>query len=132
MVAVDFTQYSLALIADDRVIYSSRQPGLRPLSVCIETCRPCYRNCTLYDRVIGLAAAKLIVYGNIISRVIAEVASLPAREFLENHQIEIKAAQVVENILTRDRLAVCPGELIALTTDDRELFLAQIKSLLGE
>jgi hypothetical protein len=82
--------------------------------------------------VIGLAAAKLIVYGDIISRVIAEVASRSAEEFLEKHQIEIKAGQVVENILTRDRLAVCPGELIALKTDDRESFLAQIKAVFGE
>jgi len=37
----------------------------------------------LHDKVIGLAAARLIVYSGVIAEIVTRVASLPAKKFLE-------------------------------------------------
>ena len=128
MLTPDFSKYSLALFEEKRLIFSSTDAGLRPLFESLDR----YAGKTgliLYDKVIGLAAAKLIVYTAIIAEVIAGVASVPAKKFLDNN-IVISARHVVPNIMTRDRSAVCPGEVIALNTEDPADFIRQIKTML--
>jgi hypothetical protein len=57
------------------------------------------------------------------------VASLPAREFLEKSGIPLTAFDYTANILMKDKSAVCPGELIALSTDDIQVFLEKIRTM---
>jgi len=129
MLTPDFSKYSLALFEEKRLIFSSTDAGLRPLFESLDR----YAGKTgliLYDKVIGLAAAKLIVYTAIIAEVIAGVASVPAKKFLEDNNIVISARHVVPNIMTRDRSAVCPGEVIALNTEASADFIRQLKTML--
>lgn len=126
----DFTRYTLALLHDAEVVYTSDQSGLRPLVDCLEKYKGIYEDCTLYDKVIGFAAAKCIVYSNIISAVETEVASIPAKAFLKKFHIQLAATNVVDRILTKDHSAICPGELIALATNEPGEFLARIMALL--
>jgi len=58
------------------------------------------------------------------------LASRPAREFLDGEGIALEAVQTVDHILTPDRSTVCPGEVIALETPERQEFLARIYGLL--
>jgi hypothetical protein len=69
MLKPDFTKYSLALIQGNKIIYSSQSNGLKPLWDCLENYRQTKDSFILYDKVIGLAAAKLIVYSKIISEI---------------------------------------------------------------
>jgi len=129
MLIPDFSKYSLALFEENRLIFASTDAGLRPLFDGLAQ----YAGKTgliLHDKVIGLAAAKLIVYTAIIAEVIAGVASMPAMKFLEDNNIVISARHIVSNIMTRDRSAVCPGEVIALNTEDPADFIRQIKTML--
>lgn len=132
MTAPDFSQYTLALLYRGRVVYSSNAQGLKPLRECIAECSVRFRECTLFDKVIGLAAAKLILYSGMVNTIITTVASRPAVDFLGESHIAIYADRVVDNILTKDGKAVCPGERIALETEDREQFLVAISSMLQE
>lgn len=129
MTAPDFSQYTLALLHRGRVVYSSDRQGLKPLKDCIASCSGRFRECTLFDKVIGLAAAKLVLYSGMVNTIITTVASRPALDFLEETHIAVYTDRVVENILTKDGKAVCPGERIALQIDDREQFLDAISSL---
>ena len=70
-------------------------------------------HCTLYDRAIGLAAAKLIVYSGKIDLIMARVASKPAVDFLNRHKIQISAETIVEHIMRKDGQGICPMELLA-------------------
>jgi hypothetical protein len=126
----DFTRYTLALLHETEVIYTSSQSGLRPLVNCLEKYKGIFEDCTLYDKVIGLAAAKCIVYSNMISVVEAGMVSMPAKAFLEKYHIHLTVTMLVDRILTKDQSAICPGELIALATDEPEDFLAKIRDLL--
>ncbi len=109
-----------------RRVFTSSKPGLKPLVEWLEIYRGKYQGCLLHDKVVGLAAAKLIVYSGLISEVVTGVSSAPARAFLLDHGVPVHAALLVNNIMTRDGTAICPGEVIALETDDRDEFLIKI------
>lgn len=131
MITLDFTKYSSVLIKDNQIIYSSDKSGLRPLLDCIKKYQSQFQNCTLYDKVVGLAAARLIVYSKMISLVITQVSSKSAQELLVKNNIKIKTQNIVENILTKDKSFICPMELKAQIIDDNNLFFLQIKNKLN-
>lgn len=126
MTKPDFHDYSLAMFCGGRRVFTSSEPGLKPLVEWLEIYRGKYQGCLLHDKVAGLAAAKLIVYSGLISEVVTGVSSAPAKSFLLDHGVPVSAALLVDNIMTRDGTAICPGEVIALETDDREEFLTRI------
>lgn len=129
MLTPDFSKYSLALFQGNDLIYSSEDKGLRPLFDCLQKYKE-KSGLILHDKVIGLAAAKLIVYSEIIKEVVTTIASIPAKKFLDDNGITIRALNVVANIMTKDRSAVCPGEVIALSTETPDDFLQKIKTML--
>jgi hypothetical protein len=131
MLKPDFAKYSLALIREDKVIFSSGGQGLRPLVDCLGKYGQTKEKLTLHDKVIGLAAARLVVYSGIISAVHTQIASRPAKKFLEENGIELYAREIAANILTKDRRSVCPGEVIALNATAPDTFNKQIMAMLG-
>ena len=130
MLKPDFTKYSLALIQGDKIIYSSQDNGLKPLWDCLKNYRQTKNSFILYDKVIGLAAAKLIVYSKIISEIQTLLVSQPAKKFLEENKIPLKAKNTVDNILTKNCQLICPGEIIALSSETPEDFHAKIMAML--
>ena len=130
MLIPDFTRYSLALFKGESMIHSSTGGGLRPLWEALEMFRG-KSGLVLHDKVTGLAAARLIVHSGIIVEVFTMVASLSAYQFLEKNHVAITAFDVAANILNLDKTAVCPGEMIAMDTDDPDVFLQKIQAMLS-
>lgn len=130
MLIPDFTRYSLALLEDDRLIYSTEGSGLRPLWDALEKHSGKY-GLILHDKVMGLAAARLIVHSGVIAEVFTMVASLPAKQFLEDNGIRLTAFDIVANILTKDKNTICPGEVIALGTSDPDAFFQKIRAMMS-
>ncbi len=130
MLIPDFTRYSLALLEGEKLIYSACGGGLRPLWDALEKFQG-KSGLILHDKVIGLAAARLIVQSGMIAGIFTRVASLPAKQFLENNGVVLTAFDVAANILTHDKSAVCPGEVIALNTSDPDAFLQKIKAMMA-
>ncbi|HRR40004.1 MAG TPA: DUF1893 domain-containing protein [Syntrophales bacterium] len=130
MTAPDFGSYSLAMFCGEERVFMSREPGLKPLAEWLDIFRGRHRNCLLHDRVVGLAAARLITYSGLVTAVTARVASWPARRFLGGEGISLHAEQMVDSILTEDRTAVCPEEVVALETPDRDEYLRRIYRLI--
>ncbi len=131
MLKPDFEKYSLALLEGDKIIFSSERRGLQPLIDCLKNYSQKKEKLVLHDKVIGLAAAKLIVYAAIISSVCTRLASQPAKKFLEDSSIKIFAEEVVKNILTRDGSSICPGEIIAMNTQEPDAFAQQLTAMLN-
>lgn len=123
----NFAKYSLALIKNNKIIYSSDKSGLRPLVECINKYKSKLKNCTLYDKVIGLAAAKLIVYSGMFSSVITKVISKLALDYLRD-KINLEYESLTENILNNEKTSICPMELKAKELDDTS-FINHIKNL---
>ena len=130
MLIPDFTRYSLALLEGEKLIYSACGGGLRPLWNALEKFQG-KSGLILHDKVIGLAAARLIVQSGMIAGIFTRVVSLPAKQFLENNGVALTAFDVAANILTQDKSAVCPGEVIALNTSDPDAFLQKIKVMMA-
>lgn len=128
MLKPDFTTYSLRIIHEDGVIYSSDKNGLRPLIEFVGQYKGKKTNCHLQDRVIGLAAARLIIYSSAISQVCANVMSKKALKLLKNSMIEAKYNILVENILNMDKTGPCPMEKAA-TEMNNEGFYGYITGL---
>lgn len=126
----DFSRYSLALLEGNAIIYSSNGAGLRPLWDALAKFQD-RSGLVLHDKVMGLAAARLIGYSGVVAEIVTTVVSLPARQFLQKNNIALRADNVAANILTRDQSAVCPGEVIALNTDDPDVFLQKIRAMLN-
>lgn len=62
----NFNDYSLAMFCGGRRVFRSSEAGLKPLVEWLEIYRGKYRGCLLHDKIVGLAAAKLIVYSGLI------------------------------------------------------------------
>ena len=129
MLNPDFKCYSLALLEDGMIIHSSRGSGLRPLWDALEKYSG-KSGLILHDKVMGLAAARMIDRSGMIDEVYTAIVSSPARQFLNDCGIRLTAIQVVPNILTNDKSSVCPGEIIALNTSEPDAFYRQIKAML--
>ena len=130
MLKPDFTKYSLALVQGDEIVYSSDSSGLKPLWDCLEKYRQSKDKFILFDKVIGLAAARLVVYSGIIEAIQTRLISQPAKQLLKENKVKIEADEIVANILRKDKSAVCPGEVIALNTNDQHEFLAKIAAMI--
>jgi len=125
----DFTKYSLVLIKDDNTIFSSDKSGLRPLIECVRKYKSKFNKCTLHDKVVGLASARLIVCFDGISLVISNVISESANELLSKNKIKIETKKIVKNILNKDKSSICPMELKAQIIENNEKFFLELKDL---
>lgn len=123
----NFKKYSLILVKGNKIIFSSNKSGLSPLVECVREYRGKLEGCVLYDRVIGLAAARLIVYSKIIFKVVSRVSSKAAKNLLDGNKIELIAANIVDNILTKNRSNICPMELKAKKMNNKIFYLNLIK-----
>jgi hypothetical protein len=126
----DFTKYSLALFKDSKLIYTSKGTGIRPLVECIMKMKKekhDIKDCTLHDKVIGLAAARLIIHSDIINSVYAGIISREALEMLEKKYIDVEADKGVEKILSKDKKSPCPMEELARKIPDNKLFFLELE-----
>jgi hypothetical protein len=115
---------SLVIISAKKIIYKSDKNGLRPIIECAIEQK--IKGNTIIDKVIGLAAARIIVL-NSAKIVYCKTASLHAIELLNRAKIPVHAEQIVENILNQDKTSVCPMELLARDFNDNNEFFEAIK-----
>ena len=124
-----FTNNSLVLVKCGKIIYSSKYSGLRPLYECVKKYKGKHKGLTLYDKVVGLASARLIVYSSLIFEVITTVISVSAKKLLEDNNISIKAAIIVKNILNKEKSFTCPMEVRAEKISSNEEFFHVMRSI---
>ena len=119
-----FSQYSCALFKEDHIVFKNDKPGLRPIFQCVTEFQHREKIYELHDKIIGLAAAKLIIYGGFVKKVITLIISKPAFQALQMANILVEQEQTVDNILNVEKDDICPMEKLALqTTDNYQLFL---------
>ncbi|MGY4707804.1 DUF1893 domain-containing protein [Candidatus Bipolaricaulota sp. J31] len=111
-------------------LFSSREEGLKPLLAAIQSLGEEMEGARVIDKVVGGAAAKLLVYAG-VGEVIAAVASRPAVETLRAACISIEALDIVE--LIRGRFGgPCPFEVLASEIEDPAVFFRELSRRLGK
>lgn len=121
---------SLVLVKDDKIVFESDKPGLRPLLMCLDELKEKHSNeagFTLYDKVIGLAAARLILCSKAIDKVVTPIVSKKALALLKDRGLTVEYGELVENIMNRDKTGVCPMERKAECISGDQEFYDSIK-----
>lgn len=132
----DFKKYSLAMLKDGKMVFSSKKEGIMPLVECVRECfdgyseNKCdYKDCILHDKVVGLAAARLIIFSGRIKTVCTDLCSKPAKELLEKNKIELQSKKIVDRILNKDKSGMCMMEMKAMEIKDNSIFFSELSRL---
>lgn len=122
--------YSLILKKGEKVLFSSRESGLRPLVECVGRFAGQVRGADLMDKVVGMGAARLIVLAKIASRVRAGLITEAALAHLAAHGVEAVGKKKTKKILGRDGTGPCPMEMLnEKHRDDRQYLEALFQTL---
>lgn len=118
------------IVRQNSMLYKAKTNGIFPLLQFIE--QGVLRDSEVVDKVIGKAAAFLMVYGG-VKRVHALTISEHALQVLQDHSIMITYDQSVPYIINRKKDGMCPMEQTVLTCEDAalayELLLQKTKDM---
>lgn len=98
--------------------YKYTENGVMPLLMQLNTADG-LRNAVVADRVIGRAAAFLMVYGG-VAEVYTRVLSAHAQEVFDRYGVRFYAEKTVDYIVNRRGDGMCPMEEACLTVDTPE------------
>ena len=101
--------------------------GVQDLLTLVETQPERLRGAVVADKLIGKAAAALMITGG-VKEVHTNLICTPAREMLEKAGVRVSAAQEVEMILNRDKTGQCPMDRRINDTDDPAECVAILKN----
>lgn len=104
------TGSSLVVVSKSRVWQRAGQ-GIRPLYELLADERPNLEGAALADKVMGSAAALLVLHAGITS-VYAQVMSKRAQKLLLGNNVYVDCDLLVQQILNRSRTEFCPMEII--------------------
>ncbi len=121
---------SLLVEKGGRELFSSREDGLKPLLAAVERLGEAMAGARVIDKVVGGAAAKLLIYAG-VAEAFAAVASRSAIRALRTAGIPLGALRVVERIRGRTG-EPCPFEALAEEIPEPSRFLEALRHRLGE
>jgi hypothetical protein len=125
---IDLGDKSIMLTYNREVLFTSIKPRLRPLlelvSNFIEGKFDEYASdkLLLTDKVIGLAAAKLIVHSKKIKHVETVIASKSAIHFLRENDVKIHAEKIVDTIMNPEGNSQCIMEIKSQNLSPEEFY----------
>lgn len=105
------------LVVQNDILYKEKNHGVKPLLSFIE--QGILKQSTILDKVIGKAAAMLMIYGG-VSRVYAFTISEHALSCFEEHHIPVTYETLVPYIINRKKDGMCPMEATVLTCQNIE------------
>jgi hypothetical protein len=101
--------WSLVLMKDGKIIYRSKDQRLMPLVFCLKNYKKEMQGAAVYDKIIGRAAAMLLVYGK-VKEVWTPTISEGGLEYLQKNKIKVIYRNKTENILNKKGDDLCPME----------------------
>ncbi|MCT4606304.1 MAG: DUF1893 domain-containing protein [Marinisporobacter sp.] len=120
---------TLVIVKEGKVIFSSKDKGIKPMYTAIDTMKEKLRGASVADRVIGRAAAMLCTYAN-IKELHTKIISEGAVEVLENSQVIFAYEKKSLYIKNRDKTGMCPVENLSKDIDKPVLLLEKIREFL--
>ncbi|WP_040213098.1 DUF1893 domain-containing protein [Clostridium polynesiense] len=97
-----------AVLKEGKYYYSSER-GIKPILTWINHGGKLLENASIADKVIGKAAALLLVYGG-IKEAYTPILSEHALWVFKDYDIEVEYDTLVPYIINRDRTGICPME----------------------
>jgi hypothetical protein len=106
------TKWSFILIKNNKIIYRSKKEGLQPLIFCLKYRENNLKNSLVFDKIIGRAAAFLMIHGKIKSIMTPVISRSAIREFKKN-RINVKYGSITEKIMNKSGNDLCPMEKLS-------------------
>ncbi len=104
--------WSFVLIKNGKIIFKSKAERLKPIILSIEKHKEQMQGAIVFDRIIGRAAAILLVHAK-VKEVWTPVISQDARKYLKKSKIKIEFKKEVKNIMNRKGNDLCPMEKLS-------------------
>ncbi|MCQ2307879.1 MAG: DUF1893 domain-containing protein [Bacteroidales bacterium] len=121
--------FTLVAISSDKEVFTSSDRGVKPLLHLLENEKDFLKGASVADKVIGKAAALLMVLGG-IKEVHTNVISEPAAEIFEKHNITFFFDKKVERIINRKGDGLCPMETLCIDVEEPSEAFEKIKEWL--
>jgi hypothetical protein len=112
---------ALMVVKDGQVLFQSDKPGLEPLVELLESNMNNLVGATVVARVLGLAAARLLLWQNVM-RIDALAVSRPAQDLLRPSGIAVNAEASLPCIPEPGKTVPCRFEKLARKYDHPEEF----------
>ena len=120
--------HTIVIYKKDASVYTSNDRGVAPLMKLLKENKYQLKEALVADKVIGKAAALLMVYAN-IKEVYTPTISIPALYVFNNYGIKIHYDKKVERIINRRGDGLCPMETLCLNIENPEEAYAAIYKL---
>ncbi len=123
-------QASCVIIKDNEIIHTAAGRGVGPLISIYENGREALQDSFVIDKVIGKAAALIIILGQ-ADKAYGSLMSTPAFDFLKARDCKVEYDKMVENIINRSGDDLCPLEKAVLNIEDPKTGYHQLKKTLS-
>ncbi|MCK4439006.1 DUF1893 domain-containing protein [Candidatus Bathyarchaeota archaeon] len=126
---LDKTGNSLMIYKDGRLIFQSATKGIRPHLEAIEMHGETLRGTLMVDKIIGRAAALLILYSE-AAEAHAQVLSQLGKQVLDQHGLSTMYEELVDHIKMKDGSIYCPFErMVQGISDPDEAYTAIVEKM---
>ncbi len=123
------TGNSLMIYSHGRLIFQSASKGIRPHLEAIEKHGEALRGTLMVDKIIGRAAALLILYSG-AAEAHAQVLSRPGKQVLDMHGLPTSYVELTDHIKMEDGSIYCPFErMVQGVADPIEAYTAIIEKM---
>ena len=112
-------QASCVIIKNNKIIHTASGQGIAPLIVIYENNPEFLKDSTVVDKVIGKAAAMMIILGG-AKKAYGEIMSAAACDYLSARNCKVGYSERIDVINNRSGDGMCPLENSVLDTDDPE------------
>lgn len=119
--------HTIVIYKSDASVVLSNDRGVAPLMKLLKEDKEQLRDSMVADKVIGKAAALLMVYAG-IKEVYTPTISKPAVDVFENYNVKISYDKIVDRIINRKGDGLCPMETLCLEIDDPEEAFVKIQN----
>ena len=123
------TGNSLMIYKNGDLIFESSLKGIRPHLEAIKELGEKLEGSLMVDKILGRAAAFLVIYAK-ATEVITAVVSTPGKRIIEKFSIKLSYCEEVPHIKMKNGVIYCPFERMVQGIDDpNEAYLAIIKQM---
>ncbi len=119
--------HTIVIYKSDASVVLSNDRGVAPLMKLLKEDKEQLRDSMVADKVIGKAAALLMVYAG-VKEVYTPTISKPAVDVFENYNVKISYDKIVDRIINRKGDGLCPMETLCLEIDDPEEAFVKIQN----
>lgn len=120
-----------SLVVENGGIHTFDSRGISDLYRLWQTSPDVLRGARVADKVVGKAAAALMILGG-VKQLFVGIVSAPALSLLSEYGVAVKYEQAVPNIINRQKTGLCPMESCCLGCSTPAECLVEIEKQIGK